>query len=241
MRLVLFACFFGFLCKFAYAYDMTTETLNLFDKARNRSILVELYVSAELKNKSQIDKLPVAIISHGYAIKNTEYAFIANNLSTQGYMVVSIQHDCKSDPKLPKTGDLLKKRMPFWEIGMQNILFVMSELKRMEQNLDLNKVVLIGHSNGGDISMFVAEKHPEFVSKVISLDSLRYPFPIANHMPILSLRANDTKADNGVIPITGATIINIKDAKHIDMCDRGPELVKQEIVEFISNFLNCSL
>lgn len=54
--------------------------------------------------------------------------------------------------------------------------------------------------------------HPELVEKVISLDSLRMPFPIKNYVPILSLRANDTKADKGVIPESGAIIIELKNA-----------------------------
>ena len=48
----------------------------------------------------------------------------------------------------------------------QDILFVMSELEKTNPNLDLSKVTLIGHSNGGDISMLFATTHPELSYKV---------------------------------------------------------------------------
>jgi hypothetical protein len=174
---------------------------------------------------------------HGYSVKNTEYAFIANALAARGYFVVSIQQDLKSDPALPKTGNLFQRRKPLWERGVQNILFTIAELKKTNPNLDLNKVILIGHSNGGDISMMFTKAHPELVEKVISLDSLRYPFPIRTHTPILSLRANDTQADDGVLPKSGATIIPLEAAKHIELCDRGPSEVKQQIIDFVSKFM----
>jgi hypothetical protein len=85
--------------------------------------------------------------------------------------------------------------------------------------------------------MLFASLHTGLVAKVIFLDSLRHPFPTVNRIPILSLRGNDKKADEGVPPESGATIITLKSAKHVEMCDRGPEKVKQEINEVISKFL----
>lgn len=143
----------------------------------------------------------------------------------------------KSDPELPKTGNVLIRRKTFWRRGVQNILFVLSDIKKAYPSLNFDKVILIGHSNGGDISMMFAQTHPELVAKVISLDSLRNPFPTQNSIPILSLRANDTQAGEGVLPKIGAEIITLNNAKHIDMCDRGPENVKQEIIDQISKFL----
>lgn len=216
-----------------------TQALEFFDKTRNREVPVETYVSGESagKAKAGIIKLPVVIINHGYTAANTEYSFIANDLAAQGYFVASIQHDLKNDPELPRTGNLFERRKPLWERGVQNILFVISELKKTNPNLDLSKVILIGHSNGGDISMLFATMHPELSYKVVSLDSLRMPFPTKDEVDILSLRANDTKADDGVLPESGFTIIDFKDAKHIDMCDRGSAKIKAEIMDVINKFL----
>ena len=133
---------------------------------------------------------------------------------------------------------MFELRKPFWERGVQNILFVIAELKKATPNLDLDKVTLIGHSNGGDISMMFTELHPELVAKVISLDSLRYPFSMKNNIPTLSLRANDTKADDGVLPKSGATIVHIEDAKHSELSDRGPLEVKQRMNDLIAKFMS---
>ena len=73
------------------------------------------------------------------------------------------------------------------------------------------------------------------MEKIISLDSLRYPFP--SSIPILSLRAVDTKADEGVLPKSGAEIVGIPFALHADMCDGGPILLKNEIINLILKFL----
>lgn len=220
-----------------------TATLELFDQSRNRSVPIEIYVSntSEDRAKSGIAKLPVVIINHGYNIKNTEYTFIANALANLGYFVVSIQHDLASDPVLPKTGNLFQERKPFWERGVLNILFAISELKKIKPYLDLSEVILIGHSNGGDISMMFTEIHPNLVEKAISLDSLRYPFPTKDGVKILSLRANDTKVDDGVLPKSDATIITLQDVKHIDLCDRGPNEAKHKIIDLISRFIEGQL
>jgi predicted dienelactone hydrolase len=222
----------------AYATEVTIspEQLTLFDESRARPIPIMIYkpVSATTEHR------PVAIISHGHTIRNSEYSFLANALVKQGYVVVSIQHDLEDDPELPTTGILVERRKPLWDRGIQNIMFVLSMLKETQPTLDLDKVILIGHSNGGDISMLFATTHPKLVAKVVSLDSLRVPFPTKNHIPLLSLRANDKKADEGVLPKSGANIIKLKNAKHIDMCDRGSDEVKQEINKFIIAFLQNS-
>jgi peptidoglycan-N-acetylglucosamine deacetylase len=208
----------------------------LFDESRSRVIPVQIYKSGTRDIYSQ-----VVIISHGSSIKNTEYEFIAEYLASEGYFVVSMQHELENDPPELSKGTIFERRTPLWERGVQNISFVISELKRTYPNVHLKKVILIGHSMGGDISMIFTSTHPECVAKVISLDSLRVPFPAKDHIPILSLRANDTTADEGVLPESGATIINLKNAKHGDMCDRGSEDVKKEITRIIGRFLTDSL
>ncbi|AMV16139.1 Predicted dienelactone hydrolase [Legionella pneumophila] len=216
---------------------ISTKTIKFYDKDRKRLIPVKIYVSNESQGKANagIIKLPVAIINHGYTVRDTEYSFLANALAANGYFVVSIQHDLKSDPPLAQTGNLFERRKPLWERGSTNILYVIKELSRINPSLNLSKVTLIGHSNGGDIAMLFARNHPQFVKKIISLDSLRMPFPRTGLTPILSLRGNDTKADEGVLPSQESlkqlaiTIIPLPEAKHIDLCDRGPEVIQKQM------------
>src|SRR4030081_4171935 len=78
------------------------ETLNLFDAARQRPVAVDLAVRTDYEMKANAGywKLPVAIISNGNTVKNTEYSFLANVLAARGYLVASIQQDLPTDPPL---------------------------------------------------------------------------------------------------------------------------------------------
>ena len=71
------------------------ETLNLYDNTRQRSVPVDLAVrwDYEMKANDGFWKLPVAIISNGNTVRNTEYAFLANVFAARGYLVASIQQD----------------------------------------------------------------------------------------------------------------------------------------------------
>jgi pimeloyl-ACP methyl ester carboxylesterase len=82
---------------------------------------------------------------------------------------VSIQHDLETDKPLPTTGNLFDRRKPLWEHGVQNILFVIGELQKIEPKLNLNKLILIGHSDGGDASMMLAHIHPRHLTKERSM------------------------------------------------------------------------
>lgn len=222
---IIFACI-----AFSNAYALESKKLDMFDESRGRNIPVVVY-QGETANKQ------VVIISHGYGAKNTEYSFIADSLVARGYFVVSIQHDLVTDVR-PKTGTLWERRKPFWERGVQNILFVINELQKIEPQLDWSQVILIGHSDGGDASMMLAQTHPEMVSKIISLDSRRYPFPRNPKLSILRFGAIDDEPDEGVVPESGVQVIYVKGARHIDLCDRGSPEIKDEIQKSIIKFLD---
>ena len=157
----------------------------------------------ELRADDGYRKLPVAIISNGNTVKNTEYSFLANVLAARGYLVASIQQDLPSDPPLvTKVGLPYVGRLDVYKRGEANILFVVDQLKKIQPNANYDHLTLVGHSNGGDIAMYSAKEHPELVSKVITLDNLRVPFVLNDKMKILSFRSNDPnfKTDPGVLP-----------------------------------------
>src|ERR1700730_1048136 len=223
------------------------ETLNFFDAARQRPVSVDLAVRRdyEMKANDGYWKLAVAIISNGNTVKNTEYSFLANVLAARGYLVASIQQDLPTDPPLmTKVGVPYVCRRAVYEKGEANILFVLGELKKLQPNGDYQHLTLVGHSNGGDISMFCAKRHPELVSKVITLDNLRVPFVLNDKMKILSFRSKDPnfQTDPGVLPTPeqakadGIDIVNTK-FQHTDMSDRGPESVKETIQATLDEFL----
>jgi hypothetical protein len=238
---------FGGLYFAASKWAIRHETLDLFDRARQRPVAVDLAVRRDYENKANAGywRLPVAIISNGNTVKNTEYSFLANVLAARGYLVASIQQDLPTDPPLMTTVGLpYVGRRAVYEKGEANILFVIGELKKLQPNADYNHLTLVGHSNGGDIAMFCAKHHPELVSKVITLDNLRVPFVLNEKMKILSFRSKDPnfKTDPGVLPTPeqakadGIDIVNTK-FQHTDMSDRGPDSVKEKIQATLDSFL----
>ena len=223
------------------------ETLDLYDAARARPVSVDLAVRRdyELKANAGYWKLPVAIISNGNTVKNTEYSFLANVLAARGYLVASIQQDLPTDPPLvTKIGLPYVGRLEVYQRGEANILFVLGQLKTLQPNADYDHLTLLGHSNGGDIAMFCAKQHPELVSKVITLDNLRVPFVLSDKMKILSFRSADPnfKTDPGVLPTPqqakadGIDIVKTQ-FQHTWMSDRGPDTAKETIQETLDRFL----
>jgi hypothetical protein len=226
------------------------ETLNLFDASRQRPISVDLAVRRDYETKADNGfwKLPVAIISNGNTVKNTEYSFLANALAARGYLVASIQQDLPTDPPLmTKVGLPYVGRREVYMRCEANILFVLGELQKRQPNADYDHLTLVGHSNGGDVSMYVAKQHPELVSKVITLDNLRVPFVLSDRLKILSFRSKDPnfRTDPGVLPTPtqtsadGIDIVNTG-ALHTQLSDRGPDSVKEKIQATLDKFLSDS-
>ena len=215
------------------------------DNSRKRVIPVAFYLP---KNKESYTNLPIVIISHGYNRNfpgtNKAYSYFAENLSLQNYFVISIQHELPTDDLLPMSGNVQESRKPFWERGAATILFVINELKIKHPELDFNKIILLGHSNGGDMSVLFAKEHPELVYKVITLDHRRMRIPRTKSPQIMSLRSSDQLADDGVIPskeeqeLFGIKIIQLQTTIHDEMNDGATEEQKKEMWNYIINFLN---
>jgi len=226
------------------------ETLDLFDATRQRPVSVDLAVrrDSEMRASEGTRKLPVAIISNGNTVKNTEYSLLENVLAARGYLVASIQQDLPSDPPLvTKIGMPYVGRLDVYKRGEANILFVVDELKKIEPNADYDHLTLVGHSNGGDIAMYTAKEHPGLVSKVITLDNLRVPFVLNDKIKILSFRSTDPnfKTDPGVLPTPeeakaeGIDIVKTP-FQHTWMSDRGPEDAREQIQSTLEKFLGRS-
>lgn len=223
--------------------SIKTESLDLFDKSRNRSVPVALYSPVSESGKPKAKKLKLAIINHGYGMKNTEYSFIAETLLRHGYSVASIQHELPTDEPMPMTGKPSEVRRPFWERGAANILFVIEELKKLKPELDFKNLLLAGHSNGGDMAMLFAEKYPKSVKKLISLDNRRMRLPRLKSPRILSIRSSDQTADEGVLPTPAEQkkfkikIVKLDRTIHNDMWDGASREQKLEMSRIISDFL----
>lgn len=223
------------------------ETLTFYDSARDRRIDVAIAVrrDKEMAANAGMNVLPVAVVNHGNTVRFTEYSFLANVLAARGYMAVSIQHDLPTDaPLVTKVGEPYVGRLPVYQRGVANIEFTVAQMKKIQPNADYGHLTMVGHSNGGDISMYFAKMHPEEVKKVVTLDNLRVPFLTEGKFKILSFRSKDPvfKADPGVVPDddtceqSGITVVNTG-FQHTDMSDRGPDNVKTSIQGVLDKFL----
>jgi pimeloyl-ACP methyl ester carboxylesterase len=190
--------------------------------------------------------LPVAVINHGNTVKNTEYGFLANVFAARGYLVVSPQHDLPTDPPMvTKPGELYVGRLPQILRGVANIHLAMQEMRKVQPNADYSRVTMVGHSMGGDITMYFAKQYPDEVKKVVTLDNLRVPFVTAGKFKILSFRSHDPqfKTDPGVIPTdeecekAGIQVVKT-DFQHNDMRDTGPDDAKNSIQGMLDKFLS---
>jgi predicted dienelactone hydrolase len=219
--------------------SVAPQTLALVDDARHRPVPVAVYVDVAASTPPR----KLAIISHGYGGRNTDYGFIASYLATHGYYVASIQHEVAGDDPLPTTGNPYDTRKPSWERGVQNILFVVRELKRRRPELDDRHLLLVGHSHGGDTTMLFAREHPELVDAVISLDNRRMPLPRGRRPRILSLRSSDQQADPGVLPSAaeqeafGIAVVRLPATIHDEMWDGATDAQKREMLRHIDAFL----
>ena len=225
------------------------KTLTLYDPLRtDRPVEVDIAVrrDREMEAIAEMITLPVAILNHGNTVKYTEYSFLTNVFAMRGYLVVSVQHDIESDgPMVTQVGEEYVGRRSHYNRGIANIMFVLDELKITYPNADYHQLTMVGHSNGGDISMYFARRYPELIKKVVTLDNLRVPFITDGKFKILSFRSKDPvfKADPGVVPDdemcqkAGITVVKTT-YQHTDLSDRGPDGVKSTIQSILDRFLN---
>ncbi|MEZ4826693.1 MAG: alpha/beta hydrolase [Bacteroidia bacterium] len=214
------------------------------DSLRNREIPLAIYLpEGEFPGKGK----PLVVFSHGYGENNSDsylsYSFLGEYLAANGFPFVSIQHELPTDELLPFAGVPQVVRMPNWERGSANIGFVVAALKHDFPDWDFSRLVVMGHSNGGDMSVLFARQNPALVWKLITLDNRRMAFPRNQTPQIYSLRSSDQPADEGVLPLPteqenlGMKIVKLKNTTHNEMSDSADETQKEEMKKLILNFV----
>jgi pimeloyl-ACP methyl ester carboxylesterase len=232
----------------ASKWAISHQSITFYDAERgNRPVAVDIAVrrDKEMQAEAGMLKLPVAVLNHGNTVKYTEYSFLANVFAARGYLVVSIQHDLPTDaPMVTKEGELYVGRLTQIERGVANIKFAVAQMEKVQPNADYEHLTVVGHSMGGDITMYFAKQYPDRVRKVVTLDNLRVPFVTSGKFKILSFRSHDPvfKADPGVVPSSdecakdGITVVNTN-FQHNDMRDTGSEEAKASIQSMLDKFL----
>lgn len=200
--------------------------LELYDTERGRVIPLAVYAPGETAISTE-----VILFNHGYGGGDPEacrrYSYLTRELARQGFLVISIQHERPGDKPLSMEGNLYETRIPNWQQGVENMLFVQAETRKLWPTLNWAKLTVIGHSNGGDMTMLLAERHPQSLYRAITLDHRRMPIPRSGHPRLGSLRGCDYQADPGVLPSAkearkyGIDLIRYEHITHGDMDDKG--------------------
>ncbi len=223
--------------------NITVDTLEFYDTIRSRRIPYALFKPEKVTGQN----IKLVIFSHGYGanypLNYLNYSYLTKKMAQKGYWVLSVQHELPGDSVIPRSGNMQVVRMPFWKRGEENILVVLDDFKRLHPNIDIASIDLIGHSNGGDMSVLTAKNHPDLFRKVITLDHLRMPIPLLVTPAFSTLRSSDKHADEGVLPDRiqqkelGITVIPLKNITHDEMNDGAPGKKKKKIAKTVVQLL----
>ncbi|NWO06704.1 MAG: alpha/beta hydrolase [Alteromonadaceae bacterium] len=215
----------------------------VYDESRDRNIPIQISYPTSEEQCSEVQKCSVAFLSAGYGVSHTKYSFLSKQLNQLGYMVVAIGHELESDPPLSVSGDLYETRSENWSRGAETLDFVKHNLEPTYPNYNFNDLLLIGHSNGGDISSWLANEGKNYIETVITIDHRRVPLPRNKDIGVLSIRGSDYPADDGVLPSQqenekyGICVKKIPKSRHNDMTDYGPAWLKDEINSAVESYL----
>lgn len=218
---------------------VVSQSMYIHDESRNRDIPIEIYYR---EAEEPHHKEPV-LLSAGYGCSATEYSYIAKALSEKGYLVVALQHELETDAELPSGENVYELRLPNWREGIKSIQAVVAFLHTQYPALDCTALHLIGHSNGGDISMLFATQYPAVVRSCITLDHRRVPIPKRATPPVLSIRASEFAADEGVLPNSadaaayGIKIVTLQNVGHNYLRDNATKETKELIIQAMTAFL----
>lgn len=202
------------------------------------------------------DQHPVVLINHASCVAMTDYAFLAEDLASHGYIVISIQHDLQSDKEGPA----------FWEGRscsrnakvIDNILYVFEWLKTTQATLfkgkiNLKRVGLIGHSLGGNslllwlnrtLDSFQKDTRSALLPRVdqkdvkeclVLMETTRFSFPLNSRYPLFFLLAEEREAyqkETGCyeqMVRAGHKVCYYKGSTHISFMDHAYVNPKQHI------------
>lgn len=224
-------------------FQLEGQEMEVRDEARARNIPIILSFPTNQQQCSEQAPCPVAFVSAGYGVPHTGYTFLTKKFNESGYLTVAVRHELPSDPPLSKQGDLYTTRSENWIRGARTLSFLQMQLAEQYPAFDFNQLVLIGHSNGGDISAWLANNMGQGIRGLITLDHRRVPLPRLSSLAVLSIRASDFPADEGVLPSLqeqrehNSCVVTIDGARHNDMWDAGDMLLKAEIIKILSGYL----
>ena len=222
----------------------SAESMVIVDSERDRSIPIEVVLPQDSDSCTTTEQCDVAFMSAGNRVPFTKYSFVGEMLNDRDYMTIYVDHELPSDPPLSKTGDLYKTRIENWRRGAQTLNILQHELASRFPTYDFDKLILVGHSNGEDISTWLSNENKGYISQLITLDHKRVTLPKNEKVRVLSIRATEYPTKEDVLPTEleqkqyGSCVVELPDSKHMDLSDYGSNLAKQSMNDIIVGFLD---
>ena len=141
-------------------YEYSIQTLNVFDRLRNRKFEVDIYKPTALRE----GKTPVIVASHGLASNRKHFEKIARHLTSYGYVVAVPEHIGSNYTHFTDMLEGLNRsifNLNEFIDRPKDVSFVLDELERRNQRefkgkLDLERVGVLGHSFGGYTALALA-------------------------------------------------------------------------------------
>ena len=136
------------------------QTLPLYDRQRDRKIVVDLYHSREPHG-------PLVVMSHGFAADRKFLRYLAKHLASHGLSVASIEHpgsniESLSDIALSMNPGSFLSTSEFID-RPEDVTFVLNELERLGKywrklaaKFNTKEVTVLGHSLGGYTALALA-------------------------------------------------------------------------------------
>lgn len=207
------------------------------------AVPVQLHLPPGQQACTATRQCPVALLAPGYGLGGNDYSFITRQLNELRYLVVVFGPELTGNIRFDPNGDQQAQRASLARLGAQNIRLALDQIGPRYPQYDWRHVAAVGHSLGGDSLALLAREEASPVAALVTLDNRRVELPRSSSIKILSIRADDTVADEGVLPTDdeakryGICLIRIGGSRHNDMQDEGSPLLKSKISHAIGMFL----
>lgn len=227
-----------------FALSCQAEELKIHDAERGRTIPISIGYPASGSQCKPEARCGVVFVSAGYRVPFQQYSFLTERLNALGYLTVAVDHELPSDPPLSRMGDLYTTRIENWQRGAKTLALLQQRLSEKYPGYDFDSLVLMGHSNGGDISSWLANEKPGYVSRVITLDHRRVTLPKDPDIRVLSVRATEYPTEASVLMTAdeqleyGSCVAELPDSMHMDPSDYGRPEMKRRVAEMVIQFLS---